>query len=252
VVDDLRSRFEADGFVRLDAAFSPEDAAFLRDMVWRHVESTTSVRRADPTTWDGAANFGLRVVEARDVWGAVHGCAALLSALDDIFGAGRWTPPGPPQILLTFPGTEWSWPSGWHIDFGWDVPTFPVGAVKLFALLDTVDERGGGTLLLEGSHRLVEHLTRRHSGAVDPWDRNLRPLAAFPQLSHVLDGTASRAALGETIDVDGIALRPLEITGNGGDIVVAHIQLFHAPSPNSTTRPRQMIGNAVRRSGTVP
>lgn len=250
--DDLRSRFQADGFVRFDGAFSTTDAAFLRDMVWRHVESSTSARRSDPTTWGTAANFGLRAVETRNVWSPVLECRALLAALDHIFGVGRWTPPGHPQILLTFPAaTPWSWPSGWHIDFGWEDPTFPVGAVKVFALLDTVDEGGGGTMFLEGSHRLVEHLARRHGGPVDPWDRNVRPLAAFPQLSHVLDGGASRTSLGETIDVDGIALRPLEITGEAGDIVVAHIQLFHAPSPNVTARPRQMIGSAVRRSGAL-
>ena len=252
VVADLRSRFEVDGFVRLDAAFSETDAAYVRDMVWRHVESSTSVRRSDPTTWGTADNFGLRAVETRNVWSPVLECPALLAALDVIFGVGGWQRPGHPQILLTFPTQgPWSWPSGWHIDFGGEDPTFPVAAVKVFALLDAVDEGGGGTMLLEGSHRLVEHLARRHGRPVDPWDRIVRPLAAFPQLARVLGGGASRSSLGETIDVDGIALRPLEITGDAGDIVVTHIQLFHSPSPNVTDRPRQMIGNAVRRSSAI-
>ena len=68
----------------------------------------------------------------------------------------------------------------------------------------------------------------------------------------MLDGRATRRSLGERIDVEGLDLRPVEITGDPGDMVVAHIQVFHAPAPNATARPRQMIGNTVRRLGLRP
>jgi ectoine hydroxylase-related dioxygenase (phytanoyl-CoA dioxygenase family) len=34
----------------------------------------------------------------------------------------------------------------------------------------------------------------------------------------------------------------VEVTGRAGDVVLTHMQVSHSPSPNTTTRPRQMIG----------
>jgi hypothetical protein len=48
------------------------------------------------------------------------------------------------------------------MDCGFEEPTWPVSGVKLFAFFDDVDPEGGGTLLLSGSHRLVE----RYAGGV--------------------------------------------------------------------------------------
>ena len=36
---DIRSHFEATGVVRLDNAFTADDAAAMRNAVWRHAES---------------------------------------------------------------------------------------------------------------------------------------------------------------------------------------------------------------------
>lgn len=88
----------------------------------------------------------------------------------------------------------WEMPSGWHIDFGTDQPTWPVPAVKLFALLDTVEPAGGGTLLLFGSHRLVERLAEANGGPVDPWDHEARPLESDPYLGYVANPVAVKAA----------------------------------------------------------
>ena len=80
------------------------------------------------------------------------------SALDAIFAPSGWEPPKPgAQILMTFPSPDpWVMPTGWHMDCGFELPTWPVFAVKLFAFFGPVKREGGGTLLLSGSHRLVE------------------------------------------------------------------------------------------------
>lgn len=246
--DDVDASFRDDGVVVLRSAFSADDAAFLRDQVWHHIETTTTVRRDDAATWNSDGNFALRAVEQRSIWSAVHSSSPALDALDAIFGVEGWAPPGPPQILLSFP-TEgpWEMPGGWHVDFGTDRPTWPVPAVKMFALLDTVEPAGGGTLLLCGSHRLVERLAEMNGGPVDPWDDASRPLESDPYLRRLLAGGDDRALIDAPAEAHGVPLRPVEISGEPGDVVLTHMQVFHSPAPNTSTRPRQMLGNAIRR-----
>jgi hypothetical protein len=47
-------------------------------------------------------------------------------------------------------------PAGsWHTDYGWDRDPQPLFGVKLFAFIARVRPRGGGTLVITGSHRMV-------------------------------------------------------------------------------------------------
>lgn len=221
--------FEDEGFVVLRGAFSQEDAGLSREMIWRHIESSSPVRFADPGTWEYDGNFGLRAVEERAVWHAVHTNESVRAALDELFGPGEWSPPGPPQVLLTFPEAgPWRMPSGWHVDFGDDDPVWPVSAVKMFALLDAVEPAGGGTLLLAGSH-LID--------TIEPADFT----------SGLLAGGGDRDLLGVATEVKGVTTTPVEITGDAGDIFLTHMRVFHSPAPNVTSRPRQMLANAFRR-----
>ena len=240
--------FVADGVLTLPAAFSPAEASLLRQMIWRHIESSTPVRPDDRDTWGFAGNFGLGAVERRAIWHTVHDSPAFVAALDEIFGAEQWCPPGPPQILLTFPSPPpWTMPTGWHIDGGWNQPTWPVHAVKMFVFLDHVVPMGGGTLLLKGSHRLVEQLALAHGRAVDPMDRDLGPLQQEEQLTTLLRGQCDRSLLEHPIEAMGAEVTPVELTGEPGDIVLTHMHVFHSPSPAVGPRPRQMLGNAVSR-----
>src|SRR5207237_1936970 len=60
-----------------------------------------------------------------------------------------------PQVLFTLPNADvWTLPPGWHTDS----PRLASGqspGVQLFAFLDHVEPRGGGTLVVAGSHRLM-------------------------------------------------------------------------------------------------
>jgi hypothetical protein len=60
-----------------------------------------------------------------------------------------------PQVLFTLPNSDsWTVPTQWHVD----TPRLASGrrpGVPLFTFLDTVEARGGGTLVIAGSHRLL-------------------------------------------------------------------------------------------------
>jgi hypothetical protein len=48
---DIRSRFEATGVVCLQGAFSAQQAAGMRELVWRQVERQAGLRPGDPDGW---------------------------------------------------------------------------------------------------------------------------------------------------------------------------------------------------------
>ena len=61
-------------------------------------------------------------------------------------------------------------------------------------------------------------------------------------------GTASdpgRHLLGTRHDIDGIALRAIELTGSPGDVIITHLHVFHTGAPNVRSRPRQMLGGGI-------
>ena len=82
---------------------------------------------------------------------------ALLAAVEALLGGGafdRIVYPRP-AVLFTLPNSDtWTVPTGWHVD----TPRLASGrrpGVQLFTFLDTVEPRGGGTLVVAGSHRLL-------------------------------------------------------------------------------------------------
>jgi hypothetical protein len=117
----------------------------------------------------------------------------------------------------------------------------------MFALLDNVEPGGGGTLLLHRSHELMEKLRAIHGRPVDPWEASVAAFEPGSYMAQLLAGGGGRELLGEPAAVEGVEVCPVEVTGEPGDIVLTHMQVFHAPGPNVSLRPRQMVGNAFRR-----
>jgi hypothetical protein len=246
--------FADTGILRLDGAFTAAQAAAMRDTIWRHVERRTGVRRDDPSTWSpGAPHLSFKSLKRNPVFGAVVANEAVTAALDGIFGAGGWAEPRPgAQVLVTLPSSgPWTLPAGrWHMDCGFERPTWPAFAVKLFAFVDDVAPEGGGTLLLSGSHRLVERyattLPAGTGGNTVTWGRFMRQ---DPWLHDVYRGGRAgeprRARVGVAHDVGGIPVEVVELTGRPGDVVVTHLHVFHCGAPAVGDRPRQMLGKAV-------
>jgi len=240
--------FEKKGWARLTRAFDPSGMA---EAMWQAL-SEHGVRPDDPTTWEQSCGQALS-----EKWltkfgksGAFAGVAndAVDAALRHLLG-DSWTEEkgGWGRPLLTFPsGGDWEVPtSGWHLDMP---PTDPLQAVRMFAYLNEVSEHGGGTLILEGSHRLATRYTGLHARAVrqrlaeqHPWFREVwQPSRREGRLSVLMD---------EGAEVGGVRVRVVELTGVPGDVVLWHPCLFHAAAPNTSIRPRFMLTHtALRRA----
>jgi hypothetical protein len=149
-----RSEFQQLGLVRLPSAIDAADVARMCDWLWDAL-AKHGVKRDAPETWTAERVSGIQEISRSEAFAAL-GSAAVCSSLDDLLGPGGWEPPPRwGQPLVTFP-TERKWEvphASWHLD----APASPkIPGVLLFAYLAPVPERGGGTVMLAGSHRIVE------------------------------------------------------------------------------------------------
>jgi hypothetical protein len=155
-----------------------------------------------------------------------------------------------PSVLFTLPNSDtWTVPTGWHVD----TPRLASGrqpGVQLFTFLDTVEPRGGGTLVVAGSHRL---LNEGRFIRVNEIRQLLCRHVFFRDLySEGQSGVDDRARLlGQTGAVADIALEVVELTGAPGDAYMTDLRLLHTAAPNATDRPRVMATHRFAREGVM-
>lgn len=146
---------------------------------------------------------------------------------------------------MTFPGDgPWELPAdAWH--FGFMPASAGQRPVQFFAFLNQVRPRGGGTLVLTGSHRLVTPYLGRGEAFCMP--RVRASLAAHPWLRGLWEpsdgGDRIQRYMNDGTIVDGVPLRVVELTG---DVILKHCDCFHAAAPNRQTEPRMMLTGMLR------
>ncbi|WP_329005003.1 phytanoyl-CoA dioxygenase family protein [Kribbella sp. NBC_00709] len=227
--------FERDGIVKLPSAFSADDAARMRDTLWRELSERHGMDRDDRTTWTPLRPTGLKSTKSSRAANAVLS-PRVRSALDGLLG--EWLEPKHQgQVLVTMPeGVPWVVPHRqWHTDVGFEDPP---EAVKIWALLGDLEPGGGGTPQVAGSHKVIERFLttteEREFKAVrddvlrsDPWFRNLT------SEERTVDPM-------EPAELDGLPVRVVELTGQAGDVYLTHPWILHSIAPNAADAPRMM------------
>lgn len=214
--------FIADGFVRIDNAFSGEVAAACRTILWK----AAGVDPDDPTTWTkpvirlgGFADEPFRIAANTPV---------LTAAYDQLVGAGRWLPPGGLGTFpIRFPSDEDPGDAGWHVDasIAGDDPNdfFSIRvnirshgrALLMLFLFTEVGEADAPTRIRVGSHR--------------SFARHIAPQGEA--------GVSLRQLLNEGYDWGGDMPEVLA-TGSPGTVYLCHPFLIHSAQPHHGTRPR--------------
>jgi hypothetical protein len=240
-----RAQFDQTGLLRLPGAVPASAVTAMRDRVWTFL-SVQGIHRDWAESWPAGPVRRLQALRKSGAF-APMGSDDVVGALDDLLGAGGWRPPqvwGLP--LVTFPsadpGATWSVPaSGWHVDsYG---PEHDLPGVSVFVFLASVAAGGGGTVVLEGSHRLVN----RHIATTGTWrpaDVRAALAAAYPWLHEVLQGGRRR---GDEAVLDGVRTAVDELTGEPGDVVLMHPRTLHAPATNAARNPRMMLVEIINR-----
>ena len=136
--DAVQAAFTDRGVVRLDGAFSSEAAERIRSVVWRYAERKIGVSPDERASWPTGGRLpiswkGLKRHRAFDV---VVDNPDVTGALDAIFAADGWQRPKPgAQVLFSLPTPgPWGLPDGWHMDCGFERPTWPVSCRQALRL----------------------------------------------------------------------------------------------------------------------
>ena len=216
--------FIADGFVRIDNAFSEETAAQCRDILWKDL----GVDRNDPKTWTKPVIRLNQYGEAP--FREAANTPVLRAAYDQLAGAGRWEPR---QTLGTFPvrfpSPDDPGDAGWHVDasFGylenpddfmaWRVNVNSKGRLLLMLFIfSEVGEDDAPTRIRVASHLDIARMLAPAGDAGLSY-REMRP--DLPETEH----------------------RPQVLAiGSPGTVYLCHPFLAHAAQPHRGTRPKFM------------
>lgn len=245
--------FEQTGVTLLRAAIAPPAVAAMREALWAELARTRGIRESERETWRTARPAGFQALSKRGTFAGMAS-RAVRGALDDVFGTEGWDEPAHwGQPLVSFPDTQrWELPrASWHLDFAGE-PGAPLAAVRVFAFLADVEPRGGATVALAGSHRLVARLAERAGSSLRSADAR-RQLAALDPWLGALErdeaGDREQRFMERGEVVDGVPLRVVEIRGEAGDVAFMRTDTLHAMSPNASTAPRLVVAQFVTRGG---
>lgn len=234
--------FERDGAVVLRGAF--DDAEVMADALWGVLERRYHHARNDPSTWTGKLGKGLnRYAQTGPFEQAVS--PTVRDAITGLLGQGwlSWFWHG---FMVSFPSRDpWDVPRGhWHTEGS---PARPVSQVRVSAYLSSVRPRGGGTLIVAGSHRVAE----LHRGTDSGRRYRERLMERFDWFRGLWRGEPDEDRIHrymvEGAVVDGIPLRVVELVGEPGDVVIWHPTLLHRSGVNTADHPRLIIGGSAYR-----
>jgi len=249
-------QFRRDGFVVLKGAFARADANAMEDAWWQELFALYGIKRDDRSTWFQPAR-DLRGAKTSPMQTKMH-TERVKGAMDDLLGEGEWKwPKHWGRAIATFPmGGVWDVPGHrdrqgpalWHWDspVAWHRPE--MSAVFAFSFVGAVAPGGGGTSILAGSHRLLrlweEQIAEGRRANDGPAQREWL-CRAHPWLA-ALTGAAPSPAdrrkvfMEDGVDIDGIHLRVVEMSGEPGDMFLCHPTIVHTASPNCGSWPRLM------------
>jgi ectoine hydroxylase-related dioxygenase (phytanoyl-CoA dioxygenase family) len=242
-----RDEFDRRGILRLPATIPSAEVTAMRQRVWEHLLDKHAIRPDRPETWTVQLPAQFQKLTGTGAFDAMA-TDQLCAVIDDLLGAGRWQRPahwGRPLVTFPRPDTGWDVPaSGWHLDSHGDLDELTM--VVVFAHLAPVRPRGGGTLVITGSHRLTRPAgaqadnapvrsaeVKAHLRTLDPWLRGLWKTGG--------DTNRIRCYLEVGAVVDGVQVRVEELTGEPGDAVIMHPRLLHVMAPNALHVPRMML-----------
>jgi hypothetical protein len=249
--------FNLDGALRLPSLIPRADALAMGERLWTDLADRYGIARHDPSTWAVERPASFQRLERAGAFAGLDQ-PAFRALFDEFLGVGHWDAPrwwG--QALVTFPdhSRPWDVPHKlWHMDLPVAVPAPNLACLRVFTFIGEVRAMGGGTLYIEGSHRVVMDCgaglalgegrrsadMRERLKAEEPWLGALWSPGGADRVGRFMTDGAT---------VRGVPLKGKEMTGEPGDSIVMHPNMFHTVAPNALDQPRLMLVQAIYRRG---
>jgi len=247
-----RAFFTKWGYLHVPSAFKESDSLRMQEWMWRRMRQVHGIERDNPATWNVAWPAAHVTEQQSGLSPARMATSAFHAAADAILGANAW------RLLQEWSGALISFPKqddaawtvvadGWHWDT--DLATHLDGprSLLIFAVFSHIEPQGGGTLLLAGSHHLLQRFFTAMTPAQQAAKRKAQreqfyrssPYLAMLTGKAPYDGDRIAQFMAEADD-NGVAVRVVEVTGQPGDAFICHPSLVHAVSSNCRTVPRLM------------
>jgi len=263
LTDEQRREFDRNGILHLPGAIPRTDIDEMLRTVWDCLHDKYRIERDAPETWPRP---GVEELSASHRFAGTHhlpesvtfaeiASGTVCAAIDDLLGVNNWRRPERwGSLLVAFPESQDRWEipwANWHLDSPASRSSTGIEAVRVFACLAELAPGGGGTLFITGSHRLVQNLVeegqrlksqeaRKALVRLHPWLKSLCSKDdKDDRVERYMHGSAN---------LNGIEARVVEMTGEPGDVFLAHPLILHAPALNSSTRPRIVLSATVSRS----
>jgi hypothetical protein len=195
------------GFCVLHGAFSRQQAAAAADCVWRRMAEKAGIHRSDHSTWPPSYDIEEHLNNP-EVLACFSDSVAI--AVEQLVGAGRWCGErrwGLWPVNFSY-GADlpYDYPTtSWHVDGNWFRHSIdcPNQGLLIIGLFTDIKPRWGGTILALGSHKQTARVLAQHPHGICHLD-------------------LFREVLSEPLG------NFYEITGQAGDVVLAHPFMFHS------------------------
>jgi Phytanoyl-CoA dioxygenase (PhyH) len=257
------------GWVVVEEAYPREKAEACQQYLWDRLREGYGIEREDKSTWTKPMIY--HQVAYRSPEFDACNSVRLGDAIEDLVGAGRWSE------RVIFDGTDrdyptWGW---WPVNFSmggeeaWDVPTAgwhwdgqhfhhfvdsPDQGLLCLCLFSDIGPQGGGTLVAEGSHKVVAQYLSRFPEGVDVHEGIREVNRTHPWIAELTGNLAPEESGISRIerfmnrthrDENGFELRVVETTGKPGDVILCHPFLYHTASQNHCGVPRFMCNRTT-------
>ena len=242
--DQQQRAFDELGVIKVKGLFDANIACDLEVELWRRFEKW-GIERGRPETWEVLDEPTIRKVMKGTR--RVRGLEALYNdRSDDVASTLARETEFEKQkalLLLTFSRQhgyiqDQIVPSSiWHSDTP-NIPGRGLTGVIVLGFINHVRPRGGGTMVITGSHRLFEASTSAITSKIAK--RKLRKYPYFREL--LSDSSTDRERfLNEPGFVNDIELQVVELTGEPGDAYFVNGSVMHTITRNYRTEPRMMV-----------
>jgi hypothetical protein len=223
----------------------------IQKEIWEELEEDFGIKRTDTNTWATPAHSPRKTKYSATNKELINN--QFRSIISSLLGKDNWKEPMSwGGFLVNFPNKgdkKWDLADKlWH----WDYELFrqpELGGLLIFSFFSEVEPKGGGTLIVSGSHHALRQYyaglntelkngkhgqQRKHFMKTHPYFQKLTdPKLKFSEhLNWFMD---------EIQIINGIPLQVVELTGSPGDVVFCHPRLIHAPAGiNLNQYPRMM------------